>query len=301
MIHVPGFRRTTSPTLPRPRLLACDIDGTILDDRGILRPEIRAAVRTIRASGVEVILATGRSPWSGVADLAAELGLGSTHVTMQGALVSAPATGEVVRLRALEPALYLDAIALADEIGLDAIVALVGGHHAERLSEHVSFVPGSGGEAHHFRYVGALDGLADRAPVRVFLPTSPDQNRWVRDAVEARFAGRASITWSDGTGVEILAPQVSKGDAVAWLASVLGIRTEEIAAVGDARNDLELLAMAGRSAAMGGAPADVVAAASIVVPPSSRSGVLSAFAAFFPDLAGAMGRQDAAAAVEAVA
>jgi hydroxymethylpyrimidine pyrophosphatase-like HAD family hydrolase len=62
---------------------------------------------------------------------------------------------------------------------------------------------------------------------------------------------------------------------------------DAVAAVGDAANDLELLTMAGRSAAMGNAPAHVAAAADIVVPPSSASGVLHAFAWFFPDLADA--------------
>jgi hydroxymethylpyrimidine pyrophosphatase-like HAD family hydrolase len=46
-----------------PRLLACDIDGTLLDSKGHLRPRVYRAVDRIRASGVEVVLATGRSTW----------------------------------------------------------------------------------------------------------------------------------------------------------------------------------------------------------------------------------------------
>jgi 3-deoxy-D-manno-octulosonate 8-phosphate phosphatase KdsC-like HAD superfamily phosphatase len=57
-----------------------------------------------------------------------------------------------------------------------------------------------------------------------------------------------------------------------------------VAAVGDAPNDIEMLQSAGRSAAMGSAPREVTEAASIVVPPSSRDGVIDALRAFFPSL-----------------
>ena len=85
----------------------------------------------------------------------------------------------------------------------------------------------------------------------------------------------------DGT----IAPGTHKGAAVAWLAAQHGLTPDDVAAVGDQANDREMLTMAGRSAAMGGAPDEIAACADIVVPSSSDSGVLDAFAWFFPDLA----------------
>lgn len=278
--------RPAAEELPRPRLLACDIDGTILDDRGILRPAVRHAIGTIAGSGVDVVLATGRSPWSGVADLAARLGLDGPQITMQGALLSVPATGEVHRLRALPPALYRDAIRFGDELGLDPLVALLDGHRAVRLRDGGELFVLPLVEGEHFWYVNDLERLVDQRPIRVFFPTDPERHLAVRRAAAARFGGRASIVWSDLTGFEVLAPGTHKGEAVAWLAASRGIGLDEVAAVGDAANDTEMLRVAGRSAAMGSAPGEVGACADIVVPASGDLGVLHAFAWFFPDLAG---------------
>jgi hydroxymethylpyrimidine pyrophosphatase-like HAD family hydrolase len=233
-----------------------------------------------------VVLATGRSPWRGVAALAEELDLVGPQITMQGALLSVPATGEVRRLRALPPALYRDAVRFADELGLDPVVALLDGHRAERLPEDGELFVSPLDDGSHFRYVNGLERVVEERPIRVFLPTGPERHGVVRRAAAARFASRASIVWSDLTGIEFLAPGTHKGEAVAWLASSRGVALDEVAAVGDAANDTQMLRCAGRSAAMGSAPLDVQACADVVVPTSGDLGVLDAFAWFFPDLAG---------------
>lgn len=234
-----------------------------------------------------MVLATGRSPWAGIAELADGLGLTGPQITMQGALLSIPATGEIHRLRALPPGVYHEAIRFADELGLDPVVALLDGHRAERLPADIELFVSPLVEGHDFRYVSDLSRLVDERPIRVFLPTGPARHRAVRDAAEVRFGTRASVVWSDGTGVEILAPGTHKGEAISWLAGTLGLSLDEVAAVGDAPNDSQMLRLAGRSAAMLSAPPDVHAVADIVVPSSSESGVLDAFAWFFPDLAAA--------------
>ncbi len=276
--------------LPHPRLLACDIDGTILDRHGVLRPRVKEAIAAIAESGVDVVLATGRSPWAGVPELVADLGLRGPHITMHGALISEPVTGEIWRLRALPPVIYRAAIRFADELALDPVVACLDGHRAERLAESIDFIVAPVADPRHFAYIDDLDQLAGELPMRVFLPTRPDRHRLVRLAAQERFGARASIVWSDLHGIEILAPGMTKGDATTWLAAARGVDLAEIAAVGDAMNDVEMLRAAGRSAAMGRAPAEVRAAADIVVPTSDEDGVLDAFAMFFPDLRRSFGR-----------
>jgi hydroxymethylpyrimidine pyrophosphatase-like HAD family hydrolase len=207
---------------------------------------------------------------------------------MQGALLSVPATGEIHRLRALPPGMYHEAIRFADELGIDPVVALLDGHRAERLPNGMELFVSPLVEGRDFHYANDLSLLVDERPIRVFLPTGAGRHRAVRFAAEERFAGRVSIVWSDSTGIELLAPGTHKGEAVAWLARTRGIGLDEVAAVGDAPNDTQMLRIAGRSAAMASAPADVHAAADIVVPSSSETGVLDAFAWFFPDLAAAV-------------
>jgi hydroxymethylpyrimidine pyrophosphatase-like HAD family hydrolase len=270
-------------------MLAVDIDGTLLDERGVLRPTVRDALATVSASGVQIMLATGRSPWDGVAEIAANLGLDGPQITMQGALISDPATGGIRRLRALPPDVYLEAISFARELGVDPIATLLDGHRAEQIPEDFDgFWLAHDGPG---RLIGEPDlaALASETPIRLFLPTGLNRHWSVRLAAAERFLGRAAVVWSDMTGIELLAPGTSKGEAVAWLAAGRGISLDEVAAVGDAANDKELLRMAGRSAAMGSATPDVRDAADITVRASSDDGLIDALRWFFPDLADELG------------
>lgn len=278
-------RRPVEPfAQPRPRLLACDIDGTLLDHLGVLRPAVVRGVVEIARTGVEVIIATGRSPWTNVAEIAADLGLTGFQITMQGALIADPATGGILRRRSLSAVSYLHALRFAEEHAVDPIVSLLDGHRAGHGTERdARGNPAEEGPT--FKRIPDLRVLADHDPLRVFLPLDPGRFAMVRDAALAWAGDRCSVVWSDGAGLEFLAPGVHKGSALTWYAAHLGIPIAEVAAVGDGSNDRELLSMAGRSAAMGDATADIRACADIVVPPASESGILEAFAWFFPDLA----------------
>lgn len=278
-------RRPVEPfAQPRPRLLACDIDGTLLDHLGVLRPAVIRGVAEIAHTGVEVIIATGRSPWTNVAEIAAELGLSGFQITMQGALISDPATGGILRRRSLSAASYLHALRFAEEHAVDPIVSLLDGHRAGHGTWRDAWGnPTEDGPT--FQRIPDLRALAEHDPMRVFLPLDPGRFAMVRDAALAWAGDRCSVVWSDGAGLEFLAPGVHKGSALTWYAAHLGIPIAEVASVGDGSNDHELLSMAGRSAAMGDASAQTRACADIVVPPASETGILEAFAWFFPDLA----------------
>lgn len=273
------------------RLLALDIDGTILDRQCSLRDVVRDAIRHVAAAGVHVVLATGRSPWHGVAGFAAQLGLVGPQITMQGALIHDPATGAIERARPLPPDVYREVLAFAEEQDLDPVVGTLDGHRATRPLPGVDFLPPVAASP-TFRCVTDLAGLAeDELPMRVFLPTRPERHRRVRLAVTERFLGRAAVVWSDRTGVELLAAGTNKGEAIEWFAAARRIPLASVAAVGDAPNDTEMLRVAGRSAAMGSAPPEVRAAADVVVPASDLAGVVDALSWFYPDLVQVFGRR----------
>ncbi len=278
-------RRTAETSFrPRPRLVACDIDGTLLDHLGVLRPAVVRAVAAVRRSGAQVILCTGRSPWTNVADIAAELGLSGHQITMQGALISDPVSGTVLRRTSLSAAGYLHALQFAEAHAVDPIVSLLDGHRAGHgVTWHAYGYAPEDGPA--LRRIPDLRALAGEGAMRVFLPLDPGVFGRVRDAALAWADGLTSVVWSDGAGLEFVAPGVHKGSALTWYADHLGIPIAEVAAVGDGSNDRELLATAGWSAAMGDASDDIRASSDIVVPPSGETGILDAFAWFFPDLA----------------
>ena len=119
-----AHRAGPGPTPREPRLAAFDIDGTLLDPTGRIRPKVRRALDALRASGTTVILATGRSPWE-VAPIAADLDLAGPHVMVNGGTFSTPGDGQVVWARHLAPDLVRDSIAFARQFGTRPIVNFV--------------------------------------------------------------------------------------------------------------------------------------------------------------------------------
>ncbi len=89
---------------------------------------------------------------------------------------------------------------------------------------------------------------------------------------QSAFAGRAEVTVSHPQFLEFLAPGVTKGRAVRWLARRSGIPMGQVMAIGDQYNDLEMIAAVGHGVAMPSAPAEVLAVARHVAPPVTEEG-----------------------------
>ncbi len=94
----------------------------------------------------------------------------------------------------------------------------------------------------------------------------------VLDSARTHFAGRAEVTLSHPRFLEFLAPGVSKGQAIRWLARRLGVPLAQSIAIGDQYNDLEMISEVGHGIAMPSAPAAVQAAARYVAPPVGEEG-----------------------------
>jgi Cof subfamily protein (haloacid dehalogenase superfamily) len=276
-----GLRSSGRPL----RLLAIDLDGTLLDPNGLVRPVVRDAIATVRAAGVTVLTATGRSP-VGAREVCLELGLDGPQITMNGAMFGSPITGEIEWARTLEPHEVRAHLAFARYWGLKPALCLLDGFAVElpagslELAQLPPFVTAS-----RLRLEPSLDSLADEGVVRTYFSTRPADHPTVVRALQARFGASASVVWADDLGVELLKPGTNKGRAFATVARSMGIAREETAAIGDGPNDLQLLRVAGTSAAMRNAPPNVQVEATYVVPSSAEDGVLEALRRFYPDLA----------------
>jgi Cof subfamily protein (haloacid dehalogenase superfamily) len=263
-----------------PRLLAFDLDGTLLGPDGHLPPRTRTAVERLRANGVHMLLASGRAP-AGMRRLCRELGLDGPQIAIQGALIASPLSGAVLAVWRLEPAEVRDHIAFAHEVGAVPLLCFIDGSRSEVLTPEV--------EAQFAPYeeplplvVPDLRPLAEERPIRTILCTPPGSYERIWEAALRAFEGRATITSGDEHSVELLPAGTSKGAALRTLAEHLGIPLAEVGAIGDARNDIEMLRVAGRSAAMAHAGPDVREAADLVVPSNREEGILEALARFYP-------------------
>jgi Cof subfamily protein (haloacid dehalogenase superfamily) len=259
----------------RIRLVALDLDGTLIGEDLRLPPRTTAAIRAAVERGVHVVLATGRMTTSAL-PYARELGLRAPLIGLQGALVRempAPGSARLGRLllhRPLAADVAHDAIAWCRAVGLTPHV-----NHLEKMVVPVSDQRADDYSSWNLGRVVVVPDLGEwiRGPVTKIIsvgrPPLPDASL---ERARADFAGRADPTVSHPMFLEFLAPGVNKGSAVRFLARRLGVDLRDALAIGDQGNDAEMIAEVGMGVAMAGAPGAVRAVARLVAPPLAEEG-----------------------------
>ena len=263
----------TSPAAPAAppafpiRLIALDLDGTLVDDELELRERTIAAVRAAVGRGVSVSIVTGRMTTSALR-FAHRLGLVDPMVGYQGAIIRAMPAAEDGRLgrlllhRPLAAAATREAIVYSRSIGLSPHVnhleKFIIGADDPRIDDYSAWF---GGRA---VLVQDLAAAIQRPVSKVISVADEPIPHEVLDTAREGFAGRAEVTVSHPRFLEFLRPGVSKGVAVAWLARRAGVPLANVLAIGDQFNDVEMITTAGHGAAMPHAPAPVRAVARYV-------------------------------------
>ena len=264
----------TPPLLPI-RLIALDLDGTLIDDDLALGERTRQAIAAAIERGVAVSIATGRMARSALV-YARQLGLNDPIVAYQGALIRAMPVaddGRVGRLlvhRPLAAAVTREAIEWTRSIGLDPHL-----NHLERF-----IIRAEDARAEDYSaFLGGRAVLVDdllawiTGPISKVIAVSEEPiDESVLQLARDHFAGRADVTISHPRFLEFLAPGVSKGAAVRWLARRAGVPLGAVLAIGDQFNDLEMIEGVGHGAAMPHAPLPVRAVARYVASPVTEEG-----------------------------
>ncbi|MDQ3854853.1 MAG: Cof-type HAD-IIB family hydrolase [Chloroflexota bacterium] len=271
------------------RLVALDIDGTLLDSRGELRPAVREAVREVIRSGVLVTLATGRR-FDTASAVAAELGIELPIVLHGGTLIQDSLTAEV---------LYEDR--LPPDVLQTVILEVVADGHQPILycsplvqSELLSGPPDrdNGPTASYlarqprvrrrpYRELGRADHV-----ISVAVFEAEDVLRPLYERLSAWQTCEAILWLPDPLYPEVpylldvVNQGCSKAKAIAHLAAQYGITMEEVLAIGDQVNDLDLLTAVGLGVAMGNAIPEVQARAKVAVGTNDEDGVVEALHRF---------------------
>ncbi len=237
-------------------LIALDLDDTLLDSALGVSEGNRAAIAEARAAGIRVVLASGRSIHS-MREYARSLGLdgpGDYLVCSNGAEIVESATGAIVEERRLTAALCAEAALAIEERGFPWQVYEHGVILVSRLSAWTYEDSRLTGQPTIL--VEDRDELFARGLTKFVIPGEPERIEVLRGELTRLFEGRATVVTSKPYFLEILAPGVDKGSALASLAAMLGIPMGRVMAVGDAMNDLAML----RGAGWGCAPANALEA-----------------------------------------
>lgn len=263
---------------PRWRLLALDLDGTLLTDGLTVDPRDRTALERARAGGVEVTLLTGRmlpSVWP----FLAELQITAPVVLYNGALIHDPRFGHQTVLGRLPARLASQLLGLAYHRPVDAQLYL--GSElliAQETPAQRAFLDK---ERLSARQVGDLAAAVSDDPIKLLFIGEPG----VLDELERRWgrlvAGEARLVRSQANYLECLAPNVDKGIALKVVAGSLQIPMEAVIAVGDQPNDVEMLEVAGLGVAVASAHPACRAAADVVLERTNNEAAVEEVAARF--------------------
>jgi len=276
--------------MTRFKLLAMDVDGTLVGPDGVVGPEIRAAVVAARAAGLAVCLATGRS-YGECRSVWEQLRLEAPHepmVTVGGAIVCQSDTGRTLYQRGIPRDAARRFGAAMNDRGHVAMALVDGWRNA------VDYLVTEGGDHHaagrdwfskmavRIRKVASLaDAPAEMAVLRISTVAEVAEARRMAAELSSEFAGQLNVhaILAPNYGVTIVeahAVGADKMTALRYVAQPMLAGAALIAAVGDDVNDMPMVGGAGLGAAMASAPESLKAAAAVIVGDGSgddRSGL----------------------------
>ena len=269
----------------RTRLIATDLDGTLLDSDLQVSARTRAALDAARAAGIEVVPVTARQP-RGLSLIAAQAGFTGWALCGNGAHGVHLGTGETLFEAHVEPfAQRAVAAALTERIGGllfvsvrergEVFAAQAGYAELAHFEDHKRW-------PHEMQALPLADVLAAPSLKLIVRHPTLGPDELLREARALDLPGVA-VTHSGAPFIEVLAAGVSKAWGLSRLCAHLGIQQGEVLAFGDAPNDAEMLAWAGRGVAVAHAHSDARSAADEVAASNDEDGVAAVIEAL-PEL-----------------
>lgn len=272
------------------RLIALDLDGTLLDSEKRLPPENYAALERAHSRGALIVPATGRY-FAAMPETVRALPFLRYAITINGARVSNADDSEVLYTADLPLAQALDLMRWLDGLPViyDCYMDNTGWMTASMQARAAEFSP----DKHYLKMMRELRTPVPELKAFIaerghdiqkvqFFTNDLDLRAEVLQTCSERFPGTVASA-SCPNNVEINSAAATKGDALLGLSKALGIPVEQTLAFGDGLNDIAMLRAAGLGVAMGNASDAVKAAADEVTLSCDEAGVAAVVNRFFPE------------------
>lgn len=256
------------------RLLALDLDGTLLDSRMQITPAVKAAVAAAQARGVVVTIATGRTFRATMPYIEA-LGLHGPVICYQGGAVFDSATGAMSQPVTLPSPLAAEGAQLMLDLDMFCLVyadekIYIADDTRPEFDFYKTFHP----EGIDFVVAPDLVQVTSTLKVlKVQLTAAAGAIDRVLPRFTTAFTGRMEVLRAHDHFLELTPLGISKGRSLAALAQTLSIPQAQVMAIGDHFNDLEMIEWAGLGLAMANGAPTIQAAADAVVPSVGEDGV----------------------------
>ncbi|MGX7418463.1 sugar-phosphatase [Carnobacterium gallinarum] len=264
------------------KLIAIDLDGTLLNEHKEITPATKKALTQAKNIGVKVVLCTGR-PLLGMAHYLDELNLkeaGDYGITYNGGLVQRTNTGEVLSQKTLTKTQIKELYQLTQELQVPLNFIDLKQVYAPPYPENRDSL-----------YGGIMKALPMVSTTIEELPEDLEYNKAVIcidqeildeaiAKIPVEFTENYTMMKSRPVLLEVLNKEVDKGRGLAVLCELLDIHPDEVMALGDEENDMAMIEFAGLGVAMGNATDEVKAAAQFVTKSNLENGVAYAVEKF---------------------
>ncbi|WP_346353423.1 Cof-type HAD-IIB family hydrolase [Azotosporobacter soli] len=259
------------------KLIAIDMDDTLLNSELAISERTFAAVTAAQAKGVAVAIATGRM-FSSALPYAKQLAMQVPIITYNGALIRHPQTDATLFHQTIEDEAATKVRQLFKERGW----------YLQAYVNDQLYVKERGREAKSYEALAGIRSIAlgddffaqAQAPTKMLAMAEPELLAEIEATVNAALGGRIFTATSKPTYLELMHPDVNKGRALAMLGEHLGVERDEIMAIGDSNNDYAMLEYAGLGVAMGNASERVKKVAQFVTDGNDADGVAQAIEQF---------------------
>jgi Cof subfamily protein (haloacid dehalogenase superfamily) len=232
------------------KLIALDIDGTIMDKNFHISEQVKAAIKKAIAKNIYVVLATGRM-YSATVPVAKELGLKTPLILYQGSLIQEFYNSDKVLLHhSLSKEHALSVVKDLRDYDIQINAYLNDNLYAEEISPILNEYS-SKRDIPVFK-VDNFDALSDFEPTKLLgLDYNTDLVEKIKNELKEKYKGIINITKSTQHFCEFVNKKCSKATSLLFLAEKWEINPSEIMAIGDQDNDKEMLEIAGFGVAMG--------------------------------------------------
>jgi len=238
------------------KLLALDLDGTIFGDDLVISDRTRQAILGAQQQGVLVTIATGRM-FVSASRIAADLGIEAPLICYQGAMVRHSASWEMLYHKTVPNRYTHEIISETQRLGLHLNLYLNDFIYTAHITPEAIFYSkiNMGLEINEVGDLSGWLGAQNGAEAtKLVIITDPHQTDDVLKRFTELYGDKLQVTKSHPRFTEFTSIECSKGRALAFLSHHVGIEREEVMAIGDGHNDLDMIAWAGHGVAMAGAP-----------------------------------------------
>lgn len=255
------------------KLVAVDMDDTLLDGTLCVSPRTCEAIHKAQEQGVVVTIATGRMFVSAL-PFAQQLNIQAPLITYNGGMVRYPISKEMVFHKTIEKDVADKVVALFRQQGwylqsymndeLYVVERCEKARAYEKLADVEAIV------------VGNAFYSMKHEPTKMLTIAEPHEIKEIQRVINREFSGDIFTATSKSHYLELTHPSVNKGSALAILAKKLNISCEEVMAIGDSDNDYPMIEYAGFGVAMGNASDRVKGIAQAVTAHNNAHGVAEA-------------------------